>query len=275
MELDPVGVEVVLSPVQLAAVLTQESVDEGATASNRLWGGLRVVGGVLELLGAGVLCVAPEPTMASKAGCVVFGLHGADTTAAGARQVWTGKDSQSLTHMGTAALAQTLGASPSTADNIGLTVDIAVPLGVAAWVGAARVAAVRAGRISLVQHEAAAGSRLGGHTMAKHIGRTEQQLRARLAAEPRIPIASTFSNLHIAEEAISKVMRLNAAQIKSWAQSGGRIPLRLTQDLGAVMGTGVVRSTGQLVNLRKAAVVLKCQTYNGMPYYVLTAFLDL
>ena len=76
MTQDLEGIPVVLSAVQLAAVLLQETVDEAATATNRLWGGLRVVGGVLELLGAGVLCVAPEPTMASKAGCVVFGAHG-------------------------------------------------------------------------------------------------------------------------------------------------------------------------------------------------------
>src|SRR5215204_1525673 len=83
------GVRVVLSPVQLAAVLADESISEDATWTNRLWGGLRLVGGVAELAGGGVLCLAPEPTMASKVGCVVFGVHGADTTAAGARQVLT------------------------------------------------------------------------------------------------------------------------------------------------------------------------------------------
>jgi hypothetical protein len=276
MNQDQEGMSVVLSSVQLAAVLTEQSVDETATATNRLWGGLRVVGGVLELLGAGVLCVTPEPTMSSKVGCVVFGAHGADTTSAGIRQVWTGRDSQSLTHMGTAALAQHLGADPATANNIGLAVDIAVPLGVAAWVGASRVAAVRAGRITLAEHEAIAGSRVGGHTIAKHVGRTEQQLRARLAAEPRLRVASTFTNLRMAEDAISKVLRLNAARLKTWAQTVRPPPLRLSaQDMGSVIGTGVVRATGQMVNLRKVTVILKFETYNGMPYYVLTAYLEL
>jgi hypothetical protein len=70
---DEEGVRVVLSSVQLAAVLTQESISESATLSNRMWGGLKLVGGVLELAGAGVLCVAPEPMMVSKAGCVILG----------------------------------------------------------------------------------------------------------------------------------------------------------------------------------------------------------
>jgi hypothetical protein len=57
--------------------------------SNRLWGGLQVVGGALEMVGAAALCVVPDPTMASKAGCVMFGVHGSDTAAARLRQVWT------------------------------------------------------------------------------------------------------------------------------------------------------------------------------------------
>jgi hypothetical protein len=268
MSQDDDGVRVVLSSVQLAAVLTQESISEAATLSNRLWGGLRIVGGVLELTGAGVLCVAPEPTMVSKVGCVVFGLHGSDTTATGARQVWTGRDSQSLTHMGTAALAKALGADPATADNIGLAVDIAVPLAMSAVVGAARVAAVRAGRISLIEHEAEAGSRIGGHTLEKHIGRTEAQLRERLART-----ASTFSNLQMAETAISQVLRANAAKISNWAQIPGSKPLDLVQEIGTVVGYGVVRATGQVVKMTKVRVVLKLETFRGQPYYILTSYL--
>lgn len=268
------GIDIALTPVQLAAVLTEDTVDEHATLTNRLWGGLRLVGGVLELVGAGALCLAPEPTMASKAGCVVLGAHGADTTSAGAQQVWTGRDTQTLTHQGTAALAQALGADPTTADRIGLAVDIAVPVGMTAWVGAARIAAVRAGRINLLEHEAVAGSRLGGHTILKHVGRTEQELRARLVAEPRILAASSFTNLRMAETAVSQALRANATAVKNWAQSAARLDrLTLTHDLGSAMGQGVVRSTGQLQAMRKVLVVLRFETYNGNPYYVLTAYL--
>ncbi|EDZ99415.1 conserved hypothetical protein, partial [Burkholderia sp. H160] len=69
---DPDSVRVVLSAPQLAAVLDRQSISQSEMLSNRLWGGLQVVGGVLELVGAAALCVLPEPTMTSKAGCVVF-----------------------------------------------------------------------------------------------------------------------------------------------------------------------------------------------------------
>lgn len=84
-------VRIVLSPVQLAAVLSDASISEGETLSNRLWGGLGVVGGVVEMFGAGVLCAVPEPTTLSKIGCVVVGVHSLDTVQASARQVWTGR----------------------------------------------------------------------------------------------------------------------------------------------------------------------------------------
>ncbi|MBB5498268.1 hypothetical protein HDG37_002468 [Paraburkholderia sp. MM5384-R2] len=89
---DSDGVRVVLSAPQLAAVLSRQSISPTEMLSNRLWGGLQVVGGVLEMVGAAALCVLPEPTMASKAACVVFGVHGSDTASAGLRQIWTGRD---------------------------------------------------------------------------------------------------------------------------------------------------------------------------------------
>ncbi|NIF77980.1 hypothetical protein F3J20_11320 [Paraburkholderia sp. Cy-641] len=89
---DSSGVSVVLSAPQLAAVLARQSISQAEMLSNRLWGGLQIVGGALEMVGAGALCVLPEPTMASKAGCIVFGVHDSDTAAAGLRQAWTGQD---------------------------------------------------------------------------------------------------------------------------------------------------------------------------------------
>lgn len=266
------GVTIVLSPVQMAAVLTQGDISSSETLSNRIFGGLKVLGGVLELLGAGVLCLAPEPTMATKAGCVIVGVHGSDTTAAGFTQMVSGRVRNTLTQQTATALAKILGANDRTAKNIGLTVDIAVPIG-ALTVGMLKIASVQAGRINLVAHEAIAGSRVGGHTIARHVGRSEAQLRARLAAQTRIPAASTFSTLKGAEQVISQGLKMHASQIIAWtrsAQAGSK--LAFTYQSSSVVGQGVIRSSGQLVNMTKIRIVLKYETYNKMPYYVLTAF---
>jgi hypothetical protein len=267
------GVRVVLSPAQLAAVLSGQSISPTEMLSNRLWGGLQVVGGVLEMVGASALCVMPEPTMLSKAGCIAFGVHGSDTAATGIRQLWTGQDTATLVQQGTTKLAETLKAPSEMANNIGLSVDIGVSFGIAGMVKAMRVSHVTMGEIYLKWHEAEKGSRIGGHTIRKHVQRTEEQLRERLRLEPRRDIVSSFHNLRTAELAISKVMRAEAARIQSWAQSSNnRIPLTLIRRVPGDIGYGITRKTGELTKMNEVTVVLKHEAYNGMPYYILTAY---
>jgi hypothetical protein len=270
---DDEGMRVVLSPVQLAGVLAGQSIDAVETRSNRLWGGLTVLGGSLEMVGAAALILTPEPTMVTKAGGVVLAAHGSDTISAGLWQVWTGQPQRTLTNQAAAALALQLGADPDTAGKVGTAVDIAVPIAVGLGVGAARVIAVRAGRISLIEHEAAAGSRLGGHTILKHIGKTEAELRARLLAQTGIPAASTFSSLEVAERTLYQALRANRAAVEAWARvaaPGARQAFFYTAQ--ETVGQGVVRASNSLVQMSNVRFVLKMEAYQGKLYYILTAF---
>ncbi|MDF0607088.1 hypothetical protein HZU77_015790 [Neisseriaceae bacterium TC5R-5] len=126
----------------------------------------------------------PEPTGATKVGCVLVGAHGADTIATGARKVWTGEDSRSLTQQGVTKLAEKMHASPDQAGNIAIAVDMSVPIGFAGMIGAIRVSSVTMGRVNLLKHEAKSIRGPGGHTIAKHVGKTEAELRERLKREP-------------------------------------------------------------------------------------------
>jgi hypothetical protein len=172
MQQEEEGLRIVLSAPQLAAVLSGQSISPTEMLSNRLWGGLQVLGGVLEMAGASVLCVAPEPTGLTKLGCVAFGVHGSDTAAAGLRQVWTGQDTAMLTNQGASKLLEAMKAPPEMADHIGLSLDIAAPFALAGMVKALRVSHITMGQIHLPWHEAtAANPRLGGHTIEKHVGK--------------------------------------------------------------------------------------------------------
>ncbi|MEM5299628.1 RNase A-like domain-containing protein [Burkholderia sp. JPY481] len=167
-------------------------------------------------------------------------------------------------------------APPDMAHNIGLSIDMVVPFGFAGSVKAARAASVTMGRIRLKEHEAKTLNGIGGHTLLKHVGKDEAWLRQRLIDEPWIPAATSFKDQRTAERAISKVMMADADRIRLWAQSTGmRAPLRITKHVSGDVGYGVVRKTGRLVKGNKILVVLKRETYNGMPYYVLTAFVGL
>ncbi len=180
------GLEVVLTPLQLAAILESDSIDPGSCLSNRFWGAASVVGGAMELIGAAALFLAPEPTTVTKIAGGVLAVHGADTASAGLAQVVSCQTRTTLTSQALTAAARALGADPATASHVALAVEIAVPFA-AGFVGAARAVAIRRGAVSLAAEET-----LGGHTIARHVGRTEAELRLRLVSSRRFRLPQPF-----------------------------------------------------------------------------------
>ena len=269
------GLRIVLTPTQLAAVLTGGSLDGRSSNWTRAWGGLKLVFGGLEELGAGALLLAPEPTMLTKVAGVGLGVHGADTLQSGARQAWTGRDTPTLTSEGTAALAAALGVSEDRAREIGEGVDAAVPIVLTLGAAAARLAAVRGGRIVLAEHEAATLKGVGGHTLAKHIAKTDAELAQRLAAG-QAPAVSTFLSLAEAEQAISINMRANRAAIIAWAKTAGTSGISSVKEFDLVIAKGVgkvlVRGASTPTIGASVRVVLKKEAFNGKLYYILTAY---
>ncbi|MFC3948810.1 RNase A-like domain-containing protein [Serratia entomophila] len=267
------GLRIALSPVQLAAVMSDSTVTEGETWSNRLMGGLGVAGGVVELIGAGVMCYAPDPTLLTKVGCVVVGTHSMDSIKAASNQIVTGQPTTTDTYKSAVSLAQTLGADENTAYNVGLAVDIAVPLVFATALGAVRAASVRVGQIRLLEHESIAGVKGGGHTIAKHVAKSPEELLGRLAKSPGLQTASTFTDLRTAEQVISRVLKFNNALIKRWAQqSASANVLELTYQAGKAIGFGYRQGSAIKLTSNSVRVVLLKKVYNGKPYYILTAY---
>ena len=261
------GVEIVLTPVQMAAIFENGTIESEGTLGNRLWGGLSIIVGALEMVGAGALLLIPEPTMATKVGGGALGLHGLDTAGAGVRQVISGKSESTYTAEGAKAAALALGADEKMAGQIGMGVDLGVPLLLGLF-GAVRVVAIRKGAISLAAEEAA-----GGHTILKHVGQTEAQLRARLATEYWVPTTSTFHTLQDAQSVVAQALRANRATITAWAKSaqvGDRT--RVVFDAGRVVGSGVTRSSSALVRMTRVRIVLKKVVTSDRVYFVLTAF---
>ncbi|MGD0939603.1 MAG: hypothetical protein ABR905_07805 [Terracidiphilus sp.] len=151
---------------------------------------LQLTGGLMEMGGGALLILAPEPTMVTKVAGGALGLHGIDTTQAAMRQLFSGGSVKTATQLTGTWVAKQTGASDRTADAMGVILDVAVPLGICAIEGAARIMAVRAGR-AILSEEAAAGKvgrvsialedAAGGHTLDKHVGKTVADLAARAA----------------------------------------------------------------------------------------------
>ena len=71
--------KLVLTPAQLAAIMSGATLETSGDWQTRAWGGAKLLFGGLEALGAGALLLTPEPTMVTKVGGAALGAHGVDT----------------------------------------------------------------------------------------------------------------------------------------------------------------------------------------------------
>lgn len=270
---------VALSFAQMAAVLTHESLTPAEIRSNRIFGSLRLVGGIIELAGAGVLCAVPEPTMISKVGCVAMGVHASDQLAAATNQIVTGQETNSYAFKAGATAAEALGASRSTGQVIGLATEFAVPLTTASLYNALRVSSVRAGRMAVAVSEKplhAPRNSPGGHTLRDHFQKTIPELQKRLNKKRSAGAMTTFDSVETAEWAVSQALKENRLKILMFSKIKFlRVNNRLTlvAELDKTIGWGVLRSAPSVpVNMTKVRLIVEFREFNHMPAYIVTAF---
>jgi hypothetical protein len=115
----------------------------------------------------------------------------------------------------------------------------------------------------LATHEAA-----GGHLLARHVGKTEAELSARLSAQPRIPAASTFLSRGEAEAGASTVLDARAEDLSAWVSGGARG--RLVLD--APFSGGMVLERGASAATSGSGVRLVLQGNGSGSWYILTGF---
>ncbi|MEO6862971.1 MAG: RNase A-like domain-containing protein [Microcoleus sp.] len=115
-------------------------------------------------------------------------------------------------------------------------------------------------------HEAA-----GGHTLEKHVGKTEAQLGQRLASETRISAASSFTDRSVAEAAIAEAMNRNQSAIDSWVKSRGN---RYTIDYNAnrIIGITLRRRASKVTSASRLKIVLQRSAKLSPGYFILTAY---
>lgn len=105
----------------------------------------------------------------------------------------------------------------------------------------------------------------GGHTIARHVGRTDQQLVERLINSPRISAASTYPDLATATTNIQAALTANATNLNSWASEVAVGEKRaVNYQAGAVIGRVASRpaSLSNMANSDRLRAVMK-KTANG------------
>ena len=111
----------------------------------------------------------------------------------------------------------------------------------------------------------------GGHTLSRHIGRTDEQLEQRLRKERNISAASTWADRDIAEETVAAGLRAERGRIENWLSRGERRPnLALHYSTGHTIGRSLQRGASESVPCTSAVIVLRADGLDG--FYVLTTY---
>jgi hypothetical protein len=112
----------------------------------------------------------------------------------------------------------------------------------------------------------------GGHTLQRHVGKTDAELRERLQSED-VSAASTYIDQATAEMAVAAAIRENTDKINRWLhRPGGHSNLVLDYDSNAPIGRSMRRGEAQSFPCSHAVAVLKFVSAND--YYVLTSYPD-
>jgi hypothetical protein len=120
----------------------------------------------------------------------------------------------------------------------------------------------------LSQDEAA-----GGHTLRKHVGRTDAELRQRLRRERAIAAASTWTDRDTAQQAVGVALEQNRDKIDRWLNRPGGHPnlvIDYDGDPSHPIGRTLRRGDDQVEPCAHATIVLKWSGAND--YYVLTSY---
>jgi len=111
----------------------------------------------------------------------------------------------------------------------------------------------------------------GGHTLEKHVGRTDEELRERLERERNISAASTWTDRDAAEETVGEALRQEQNKIQRWGELGyPRTNLALHIDAGRVIGRSMKHGDTTSSPCTQAVIVLKADSDDS--FYVLTTY---
>src|SRR5512143_2864035 len=109
-------------------------------------------------------------------------------------------------------------------------------------------------------HDLSQDEAAGGHSLKKHVGRTDNELRERLHRERNISAASTYTDRAAAELAVGVALQQNQAKIDRWLNRDGGHPnlvIDYDGDSAHPIGRTMNRGDDQARPCSHAIVVLK------------------
>jgi len=124
------------------------------------------------------------------------------------------------------------------------------------------------------RRDLARDERRGGHTLARHVGLSDDDLRERLRREPRIAAASTWTDRRAAEEVVGETLARSVDRVRGWTPRSGSRPNLALDYRGSpqrVLGRSLRRGRSRVEACTDAVVVLEWRESEG-GFFVLTAY---
>ena len=121
-------------------------------------------------------------------------------------------------------------------------------------------------------HDLSVDEAMGGHTLARHVGKTDAELIERLRREPQISSASTYTDRATAERVVGAALAAPGRGFDAWRARSGRRPnfvLRYTDR--ATIGRSMSRGRSASLPCNHALVVLRWDD-RRQRFYVLTSY---
>ena len=111
----------------------------------------------------------------------------------------------------------------------------------------------------------------GGHTLSRHVARTDAELAQRLERERNISAASTWTDRATAEYTVAEALQDKRGRVESWMRRGYPRPnLALHYSAGRPIGRSLRRGDSVSATCTDAVIVLRADGPDG--FYVLTAY---
>ena len=123
-------------------------------------------------------------------------------------------------------------------------------------------------------HDLSADESKGGHTLRKHVARSDSDLRDRLRRESNISAASTYTDRRTAEDFVAECLAENQGRVMQWqnAERHPNLALDCVGDPAWPIGRTLRRGSSRVEPCSNATLVLKFEPPEG--YYVLTSYPD-
>ncbi|MEP6871531.1 MAG: RNase A-like domain-containing protein [Anaerolineaceae bacterium] len=143
--------------------------------------------------------------------------------------------------------------------------------GTARATATARAPAARTAQASAnaEHHDLQSDEESGGHTLSRHVGKTDDELRARLDRESDISAASTYTDRASAERSVAAALSKGKQQLTTWENGTSKQNLVLRVTMPNTIGLSLRRGDTRVKSVNSAVVVL---TKSGGDWFVLTSY---